>query len=102
MNSKRGLSESERRDSNSRHSRWQRDALPAELLSQCINLLTSYLSDNSDFGYNSKNFFDLRYTRYAPPKNTKFSKSFSTPTNCPSFKTATTIYIKSPQHGLSY
>ena len=51
---------SERRDSNSRHSRWQRDALPAELLSQCLNLLTSYLSDNSDFGYNSKNFFDLR------------------------------------------
>ena len=51
---------SERRDSNSRHSRWQRDALPAELLSHSLNLHLCYLSDNSVFGNISKNLFFLK------------------------------------------
>ncbi len=51
---------SERRDSNSRHPRWQGDALPAELLSHDINLHLCYLSDNSVFGNISKNLFFLK------------------------------------------
>ena len=47
---------SERRGSNSRHPPWQGGALPAELLSQYSNLQTTYLSDNSVFGKNSRIF----------------------------------------------
>ena len=47
---------SERRGSNSRHPPWQGGALPAELLSQYSNLHTTYLSDNSVFGKNSRIF----------------------------------------------
>ena len=36
---------SERRDSNPRHSRWQRDALPAELLSQFKIIHRFYMSN---------------------------------------------------------
>ena len=50
---------SERRDSNPRHSRWQRDALPAELLSHYLKLRTSYLSDKSVFGNISKKLLFL-------------------------------------------
>ena len=52
----RALRWSERRGSNSRHPPWQGGALPAELLSQYSNLQTTYLSDNSVFGKNSRNF----------------------------------------------
>ena len=52
---------SERRDSNPRHSRWQRDALPAELLSHDSKLHTCYLSDKSVFGNISNNLLILIY-----------------------------------------